>query len=164
MTSLVDLPPTLLDAAGIAVPDEMQGRSILPLVRGTSVEWPKEAFIQISEAQVGRAIRTERWKYCVDSPDPKNWIDGQRGADRYVEQYLYDLQADPYELTNLVDLEAYSEIKTELIRRLLRWMDEVGESKPVIIEAETRTSHARTEWPSSAEDLGFSFRRPAGKI
>ena len=164
MTSLVDPPPTLLDAAGISIPDEMQGRSIMPLVRNELVEWPKEAFIQISEAQVGRAIRTQRWKYCVDAPDRNSWIDGQRSAERYVEQYLYDLQADPYELTNLVDLDAYNEIKAELRKRLLRWMGEVGEPAPEIELVETRGSHARAEWPSAVEDLGFSYRRPAGQI
>ena len=33
------------------------------------VEWPDDVFIQISEAQVGRALRTKRWKYGVDAPD-----------------------------------------------------------------------------------------------
>lgn len=122
MTSLVDLPPTLLDATGIPVPEQMQGRSIMPLVCKRRIDWPQEAFIQISEAQVGRAIRTERWKYCVEAPDKGTWQAGQRGASTYVEQYLYDLQADPYELNNLVGFDAYSQIKIELKNRLLRWM------------------------------------------
>ncbi|MEJ7838916.1 MAG: sulfatase-like hydrolase/transferase, partial [Thermomicrobiales bacterium] len=55
LVSLVDLPPTLLDAAGIDVPDSMQGRSILPLLNGRGgEEWPKEVFVQISESQIGR--------------------------------------------------------------------------------------------------------------
>ena len=52
LVSLVDLPPTLLDAAGIPVPEEMQGRSILPLTRGETDGWPEEVFVQISESQV----------------------------------------------------------------------------------------------------------------
>jgi arylsulfatase A-like enzyme len=160
MTSLLDLPPTLLDAAGVQVPDEMQGRSIMPLIRKEQVEWPKEAFIQISETQVARAIRTERWKYCVDAPDPATWIDGQRGATRYVEQYLYDLQADPYELSNLVEYDAYDEIKAQLRQRLMRWMDEIGEEASEIVPAETHRSGQRREWGSAALDLGNSFRRP----
>ena len=54
--------PTLLDAAGIDVPAHMQGRSLLPLLKGVSDEWPEEVFVQISEAQTGRAVRTQRWK------------------------------------------------------------------------------------------------------
>ena len=142
--------PTLPDAAGITVPDDMQGRSIMPLVRNERIDWPGEAFMQISEAQVGRAIRTERWKYCVDAPDRDTWIDGRRGATRYVEQYLYDLQAD-----------AYDRIKTELCKRLIRWMNEVGEDEPEIIPVKTHESGQHREWPSAAQDLGMCFRRPA---
>ena len=71
LVSLIDLPPTLLDAAGLSVPEAMQGRSILPLLRGeaeAAESWPEEMFVQISEAQVGRAVRTHRWKYGVDAP------------------------------------------------------------------------------------------------
>jgi arylsulfatase A-like enzyme len=162
MTNLIDMPPTLLDAAGLDVPDDMQGRSIMPLVRNEKVEWPDEAFLQISEAQVGRAIRTERWKYCIDAPDKDTWFDGQRGATKYVEQYLYDLQADPYEMNNLVEYDAYDAIKAELRKRLLRWMTEVGEDVPEIVPATTHPSGQRSEWLSAAEHLGECFRRPAG--
>ncbi|OUC06808.1 arylsulfatase, partial [Litorilinea aerophila] len=58
LVSLVDLPPTLLDAAGLPIPETMEGRSILPLLRGQAADWPQEVFIQISESQVGRALRT----------------------------------------------------------------------------------------------------------
>jgi len=108
LVSLVDLPPTLLDAAGLPVPAAMQGRSLLPLVQGERADWPEEVFIQISEAQTGRAVRTRRWKYSVVAPDQ----DGRQGAaaGRYVEEFLYDLLADPYELTNLVGMESHREV------------------------------------------------------
>lgn len=163
MTSLVDLPPTLLDAAGLEVPQVMQGCSIMPLVRKQPIDWPQEAFIQISEAQVGRALRTERWKYCVDAPDKETWHDHQRGATRYKEQYLYDLQADPYELNNLVEYDVYNDIKSELKARLLRWMRNIGEEEAEIIDTETHASADRREWPSAARTLGFDYRRPADK-
>ena len=53
IVSLVDLPPTLLDAAGLDLPEQMQGRSAVPLVRRQSSDWPQDALIQISESQVG---------------------------------------------------------------------------------------------------------------
>ena len=161
MTNLVDLPPTLLDAAGLKVPSDMQGRSLMPLVRNDVVDWPEEAFIQISESQVGRAIRTERWKYCVDAPDKTTWIDGQRGATAYVEQFLYDLQADPYELNNLVRYDAYDAVRTELRNRLTRWMRDVGEDVPEIVSAQTVRSGQRREWNDGAAHVGFDYRRPA---
>lgn len=133
LVSLIDLPPTLLDGAGIPVPDAMQGRSILPLLRGDTeaVEsWPEEMFVQISEAQVGRAARTRRWKYGVDAPDKSGGKDA--GSERYVEQYLYDLDADPYELTNLIGRPAWRAATKEMRERLIRRMVEAGEAAPTI--------------------------------
>jgi arylsulfatase A-like enzyme len=130
LVSLIDLPPTLLDACGLEIPDQMRGRSILPLLRGETADWPEEVFAQISEAQVGRTVRTGRWKYGVDAPDadPRN----DAHADRYVEQYLYDLECDPYELCNLVDRESHREVCAVMRERLVRRMEEVGEPAPTI--------------------------------
>ncbi len=139
--SLIDLPPTLLDAAGLPVPPEMQGRSALPLVRGDRSNWPEEVFIQISESQVGRAIRTTRWAYSVVAPDSDSRHDA--GADRYVEEYLYDVAADPYELTNLLGFASHQEVAAILRERLLRRMVEVGEAVPTIDVAPARSSGQR---------------------
>jgi arylsulfatase A-like enzyme len=133
LVSLVDLPPTLLDAAGLEVPSSMQGRSILPLLRGGgrgsgNGTWPKEVLVQISESQVGRAVRTHRWKYGVDAPDRHATSDS--GSDVYVEQYLYDLEADPHELTNLAGLSSHRAVSDVLRDRLIRRMVEAGEPAP----------------------------------
>ena len=136
LVSLVDLPPTLLDAAGLEVPPTMQGRSVLPLVRGDGTGWPEEVFVQISEAQVGRAVRTQRWKFGVDASD----LEGARvpGAEEYHEQYLYDLQADPYELTNLIGLESHREVADIMSQRLLRRMEQINEPPARIVPAPVR--------------------------
>ncbi|HHV97376.1 MAG TPA: sulfatase-like hydrolase/transferase [Clostridiaceae bacterium] len=133
LVSLVDMAPTLLDAAGIPVPQEMQGRSILPLIRGDRSGWPEEVFIQISESQVGRAVRTHRWKYGVTAPgkNPKN----DMYSEVYEEQYLYDLKADPYELKNLIGMKSHREVARVMRERLLRRMKEIGEPDAVIIPA-----------------------------
>jgi arylsulfatase A-like enzyme len=141
LVSLVDLPPTLLDAAGLPVPASMEGRSILPLLNGQSADWPEEVFIQISESQVGRAIRTRRWKYGVDAPDKAGWRDP--GSDHYVEQYLYDLDSDPYELQNLVGQEALAEVAADLRRRLIARMVAAGEAAPTIEPAPAVASGQR---------------------
>lgn len=130
LVSLIDLPPTLLDAAGIAVPPEMQGRSILPLLHAERGGWQQEVFAQISESQVGRCIRTARWKYCVVATEASGWSD--MNADAYAEEYLYDLYADPYELNNLVTLDAFAAVKATLRARLIQRMREAGERAPVI--------------------------------
>jgi len=139
--SLLDLPPTLLNAAGLPVPDIMQGRSAMPLVRREAVDWPQEAFIQISEAQVGRAVRTRRWKYGVDAPDKDGGRDA--GSDRYVEKYLYDLEYDPYELTNLIGFESHARVADVLRERLIRRMVDAGEEAPTIEPAPTQSSPQR---------------------
>ncbi len=141
MVSLVDLPPTLLDAAGLDVPASMDGRSLMPLVRRQPVDWPEEVFIQISEAQVGRAVRTRRWKYSVVAPDKDP--NGDMGSDRYVEDCLYDLESDPYELSNLIRLESHRPVAAVMRERLLRRMAAAGETVPEIVEAEVRPSGQR---------------------
>jgi len=138
LVSLVDLPPTLLDAAGLPIPEEMEGRSILPLVRGETAEWPEEVFIQISESQVGRAVRTQRWKYSIVAPNK----DGNRDStsDHYVEEYLYCMETDPYELTNLIGLKSHQEVAAILRERLIQRMTEAGEATPTIDPAPARPS------------------------
>ena len=139
LTSLIDLPRTLLDAAGITPPAEMRGRSVLPLVSDPAAraDWPDDVFIQISESQVGRAVRTARWKYGVTAPG----IDGrqQPAADHYREQYLYDLLADRYELNNLAGSTAHAEVARRLRRRLLRHVCAVEGAEPAIEPAGARS-------------------------
>lgn len=157
LVSLVDVPPTLLDAAGIAVPESagtglagscdaatlgsriasqvggsaIHGRSLMPLARGERVaDWPDNVFVQISESQVGRAVRTRRWKYAVDAPDGDGWND--IASPRYVEQYLYDLEADPHEQENLVGRPDYRQVADRLAEMLVARMVAVGESAPEI--------------------------------
>ena len=131
LVSLIDLPPTLLDAAGLPVPDEMQGRSILPLTQKRSQEWPDDLFVQVSESCVARAIRTQRWKYGVLARDGDGWRDS--GAERYEETWLYDLLADPDELHNLVEMESHEEVRAVMRERLARRMEQAGEAVPEIL-------------------------------
>ena len=149
LVSLIDLPPTLLDAAGLPVPQEMMGRSILPLLKGDTDGWPEEVFLQISESQVGRAVRTQRWKYSVYAPEG----DGARdpSAAHYVEEYLYDLQADPHELTNLIGLQSHQEVTAVLRERLIRRMLKAGEAKPTIEPAPVRPSGQRCVFPEEVQ-------------
>jgi arylsulfatase A-like enzyme len=148
LVSLVDLPPTLLDAAGIEVPASMQGRSLIPLLRGDRAGWPAEIFLQISEAEVGRAVRTHRWKYSVVAPDRDGWQDP--GSNVYVEAHLYDLDSDRYELHNLVAYDAYDEVKGILRAGLIRRMVEAGEAAPTITPAATHPSGQRHLRPQEA--------------
>ncbi len=131
LVSLVDLPPTLLDAAGLDIPQNMNGRSILSLTKNIeNKDWPDEVFIQISEAQTGRAIRTQRWKYSVSADSGES-----QHADQYHEEYLYDLQTDPYELSNLIGTEKHRQIAGEMKDLLLRYILEIEGKTPEIFSA-----------------------------
>jgi uncharacterized sulfatase len=132
LVSLIDFPPTILAMAGIAKPDVMRGRPLQELVEGTAQDWPQEVFLQISESQVGRTIRTARWKYSVYAPGKSGIHDAS--SDSYVEQYLYDLQEDPHELYNLVSDPTTTPVRNVLAEILKRRMHEIGEH-PVEIKA-----------------------------
>lgn len=136
LASLIDLPPTLLTAAGITPPQTMRGHALQALIEGTAQDWPEEVFLQISESQCGRAIRTKRWKYSVRAPD-KTGQDSN--SDLYVEDFLYDLEADPHERHNLVTSPAHADIRQELSATLIRRMTEVGELAPIIRPAKSGT-------------------------
>jgi arylsulfatase A-like enzyme len=148
LVSLVDLPPTLLDAAGIPAPPQMVGKSILSLLRGDRKGWPEEVFVQISESQVGRAVRTHRWKYSVFAPGKNGNHDSE--SDHYVEEFLYDLECDPYELTNLIGLKSHEETADVMRERLLRRMSAAGEATPTIEKAPSRPGGQRRVTPEEA--------------
>lgn len=138
--STLDLPPTLLEAAGIPVPQEMQGHSLLRPDR------PAESFFQVSESEVGRGIRTDRWKYYAVAPDADPWTDP--AAAHYTEHALYDLESDPAELTNLAGLTSHKKIATELRARLVERMVAAGEPAPVITPAPPREAGGRKADPT----------------
>lgn len=150
LVSTVDLAPTLLDAAGLEAPSTMQGRSLMPLVRRKPVSWPEEVLVQISEAEGGRAVRTQRWKYGITALDEKWW--DYPSARRYREAYLYDLQHDPCELTNLINKESHQKVRQVMRDRLLRRMVEIGEPRPEVELAEPYP-RAQLRPPSEEEAL-----------
>ena len=94
-------------------------------------DWPQEAFVQISESQTGRAIRTKRWTYSVKAPGGGD----HPGSDVYHEEYLYDLASDPYQRRNLVREAAYAGVRAELAATLKRRMVAAGEQEPEVLAA-----------------------------
>ncbi|MCA0991361.1 sulfatase-like hydrolase/transferase [Guptibacillus hwajinpoensis] len=148
LVSLVDLPPTLLDAAGIQVPSTMEGRSILPLINREATDWPKDIFVQISESQNGRAIRTKRWKYGIVAKENTQ----MPFAETYLESYLYDLEADPYELTNIIESEAHREVIERMRFRMHKRIASI-ENREVLIEEVPRKKMGQRKAPQQKEYL-----------
>ena len=134
MVSLINLPPSILTAGGVEVPDSMRGQPLQGIIDGTATDWPEDVFLQISESHCGRAIRTQKWKYSVRAPEKKG---SDPDSDLYVEDYLYDLETDSHERNNLVSDPEYRNIRAGLAERLKQRMVEAGEQKPEIKPLQT---------------------------
>ncbi len=123
LVSLIDLPATLLDIAGAEIPEHFMGKSL------TDLKGHESVFMQISESQIGRAVRTDKWKYSVSAKNADCAF-----ADKYIEDCLYDLEADPYEKNNLISDPKYSEERKMLRGILIEYMKKAGEPCLDIIE------------------------------
>ncbi|MEG1011985.1 MAG: sulfatase-like hydrolase/transferase [Ruthenibacterium sp.] len=145
LVSLLDIPATLLDCAGIAVPADFQRGSLKKLVHGDRKGWPQDIFMQISENQVGRAIRTKDWKYSVRA-DANGWTESK--ADIYYEDYLYDLNADPFEKHNLAQDARYVAVRDELSKLLKKEMRQAGETEPQFLPAQEMSQSMRDNDPA----------------
>ena len=106
----VDLAPTVLDLVGLPISPSIQGRSLLPLLRGAPASWRKAVLVEFYTNEQPlpylldmdyKAIRTGRYKYI-------HWIKFP-GQDE-----LYDLQADPLERRNLATDPAMCTVRASL--------------------------------------------------
>lgn len=130
LVSLIDLPPTLLDIAGIPIPQSFSGKSIVPMLSGDAER--DCVFIQISESQCGRAVRTKQYKYSVRAVG--SGVTRYK-AKIYFEDYLYDLEKDPCEKVNLIRNKAYKDVRESMQALLKREMQKAGEETPIILPA-----------------------------
>lgn len=104
--SLVDLFPTLTELCGISAPANLQGQSLVPMLRDPSATGRRWAITQTAHNGVsGYSLRTTRWRYT-------EWAEGEQGRE------LYDHDADPRELTNLASDPAHAKTIDELSVRL----------------------------------------------
>jgi len=129
LASLIDVPATIMSRAGLHVPDHFHGRALDRLIADRSASWDDSVFVQISESQVGRCVRTKKWKYSARA-DADGWRDSH--SDTYYEDYLYDLENDPHERINLVRNPRYAPEREALAAKLLDHMARAGESLPMI--------------------------------
>ncbi|HTS61660.1 MAG TPA: sulfatase-like hydrolase/transferase [Candidatus Acidoferrales bacterium] len=132
LVSLVDIAPTLLAAAGVAVPQSMQGCNFLRLAEGPSEGWRNEVYFEMSETSTGRGLRTPRYTLGAAVPKLPGWTAAASG-ERYVEYALYDLFADPYQHVNLAGTQSAAEVSADLRRRLAGWIVESG-SPPAAVD------------------------------
>ena len=131
MVGIIDLGPTLLEAAGVPIPDTMKGRSFYQLAQSERARaaWSNEQLIQISESMTGRAIRTPEWSYCVAEITGST---NQPSAPVYQEYQMYDQRNDPHERINLAGRKEYRKQANELQEKLKKLIVASGEPAPEI--------------------------------
>lgn len=132
LSSLIDLPPTILSMAGIPIPDTYSGIDLTEQINNPDIKRDC-VFIQISEASNSRAVRTDRFKYEVRDMSITGYA--HHTSKVYFENYLYDLKMDPNEKHNLIKDPKYRKIRQELKYLLLRQMKNAHEEAPVIFPA-----------------------------
>ena len=114
MVELVDIYPTLAELTGLTPPSDLEGYSLISLIKNPKAKWEHPAFTQVQRGKVpGHSVRTEKWRYT-------EWDFGNVAAE------LYDEENDPEELHNLTLNQRYSKIVREM-RSLLKGVH----SKPV---------------------------------
>jgi arylsulfatase A-like enzyme len=144
----VDFAPTLLDWAGVPVPEQMQGRSLVPLICGEKVpDWRNDFFYEYrfgmypGDIPTSIGVRTERWKYV-------------RYPDESYEQ-LFDLYADPCEINNLADNPRLSATKEKLQERLKKHRRSIPDNAPIWNEYGElyKTVTTGSVWPDMRVDF-----------
>jgi arylsulfatase A-like enzyme len=103
--SMIDIYPTLIDICGLKPKEELEGKSLIPLLKNPEAAWERPALT--THGRNNHSIRSERWRYI-------RYNDGT--------EELYDHENDQLEWNNLADKAEYADIKKELSR----WIPEVN--------------------------------------
>jgi choline-sulfatase len=122
LVEFVDIAPTILQACKVPVPASIQGKSLLPLVRGTTRKHRDHVIAEYSENEEAM-IRTERWKliYSTGKRARKDgYATGRPLPGRTIR--LYDLRSDPDEMTNLAGKPEQADRVKTLTRQLAEHM------------------------------------------
>jgi arylsulfatase A-like enzyme len=129
----LDFAQTILDVAGVTVPEQMQGRSFKPLLQGKSVaDWRDSMYYHFYDNGHFRipshlGVRTGRYKLICFYGDGKNEGNLQVRDDIFWE--LYDIQVDPQETKNLYHDPDYSSIVKDLKKELARLQRQYGDTE-----------------------------------
>lgn len=123
MVQNLDFAQTILDAAQIELPNDMQGESLMPLLTGNDGEWTRDAvyyhyyeypsihMVKRHYAIVSREFKLIHFYYDID------------------EWELYDRSNDPHELNNVYSNPAYAEVVEEMKVRLAKLRTKYGDSE-----------------------------------
>jgi arylsulfatase A-like enzyme len=120
MVTNVDIGPTVLDLAGLETPEAMNGRSFLPLLRGESLpDWRENFYYEyywerpFPQTPTVHAIRSDRYKFI-------------RYQGIWDLNEFYDLEKDPHEAVNLIEVPEHQERIAAMNRALFAWLETTG--------------------------------------
>ena len=120
MVSILDLPETFLDAAGLPVPADMQGKSLVPVLKGqTPKDWRTSWYYHYYEYPGAHSVRKH---YGVIQGQYKLFHFYEKDVD---EWRMMDLKKDPKELTDVYGKPEYAQIQAELKKELARLRKEL---------------------------------------
>ncbi len=123
----IDFAPTFLDLAGVEIPAEIQGESLVPLLKGETENWRDALYYHYYEYpgphSVKRhyGVRTDRYKLIHFYNDIDQWE-------------LYDIQEDPTEMNDLFGKEGYEEITQSLFNKLVDLQEQYNDTTAVDVK------------------------------
>jgi arylsulfatase A-like enzyme len=116
----IDIAPTVLELAGLAKPDQMDGASFWPLLKGDiNIPWRDKIFYEyyweyaFPQTPTMHAVRTDQYKFI-------------RYHGIWDTNELYDLQEDPWEMNNLIESPEHQEMIREMLDEMWTWLEESG--------------------------------------
>jgi len=147
LTSNVDVMPTLLEAAGAPIPETVQGRSRLHLLRGGRANGqPRDALFAEKTYHEHydpiRCVRTDRYKYIrnfaqrpmlvlpsdiYNSPSRQSLTDDESLWKHRPMEEFYDLDSDPAEVQNLIDDPEHGDVVAKFRQRLEERMEQTDD-------------------------------------
>lgn len=139
LVSNLDFAETFLEAAGVPVPSDMQGASMLPILKGkTPADWRKTHYYEYYEYpgvhKVKRhyGVSTDRYKLIHYYYDIDEWE-------------LYDRTADPDEMKNVYNDPAYATVREEMKQKLLEAEKKYGDSEALRNSFLQKTKKAKAQ-------------------
>jgi len=132
LVSLMDLGPTILEAAGISIPTYMEGRSLMPYLRGEPIQPRPFVFCEDNYLIM---IRSQDYKLV--------YYTGQADGE------LYNLREDRHELWNRWSDPAYTDLKNRLLLDLLAWLASSNYYNAGYKQNRARTYNLR--WPGDGD-------------
>jgi N-sulfoglucosamine sulfohydrolase len=139
MISQLDIYPTICELLNIEKPNWLEGRSLLPVLRGETQQLHEEIFAEVNyhaSYEPKRAVRTQRYNYirhfgdrrtpvlpnCDDGPSKDIWLEHGWQNQIVPRELLFDTVFDPAETLNLAGDSAHAAALHEMRGRLDAWM------------------------------------------